>query len=332
MQMPAVELHVHLEGTLEPELILALAERNRVVLPYADMDDLRSRYSFTGLQSFLDLYYANMAVLRTAEDFYDLTTAYLVRAREAGVRHAEVFLDIQAHTGRGIRAAEVLDGVKAALATSRDHGLTTGLIVTFLRHLPGAEALAALQELLALDAPLLGVGLCSTELTSHASEFAPAFDLARDHGLHTVAHAGEEGPAQNVWDVLDILHAERVDHGVRAMEDPVLVRRLAGERVPLTVCPLSNVRLRVVDTLADHPLRRMLEAGLVVTVNSDDPAYFGGYVDENLRQVAEVLSLGPDELLTLARNGVEAAFVDGARRAELDAEVTTWHQRLVAQG
>jgi adenosine deaminase len=332
MQMPTVELHVHLEGTLEPELIMALAERNRVVLPYADLDDLRSRYSFTDLQSFLDLYYANMAVLRTAEDFYDLTTAYLARARGAGVRHAEMFLDIQAHTGRGIPAAEVLDGVNAALATSRDHGLTTGLIVTFLRHLPGAEALAALQELLTLDAPLLGVGLCSTELTSHASEFAPAFDLARAHGLHAVAHAGEEGPAQNVWDVLDILHVERVDHGVRSLEDPALVQRLARERVPLTVCPLSNVRLRVVDTLADHPLRTMLDAGLVVTVNSDDPAYFGGYVDENLRQVAEVLSLGPDELLALARNGVESAFVDDARRAELDAEVTAWHQRLVTNG
>ncbi|WP_098484997.1 adenosine deaminase [Georgenia soli] len=329
MQMPAVELHVHLEGTLEPELIMALAERNRVELPYADLDDLRSRYSFTDLQSFLDLYYANMAVLRTAEDFHDLTTAYLARAREAGVRHAEVFLDVQAHTGRGIRAAEVIDGVTSALATGGDHGITTGLIVTFLRHLPGAEALATLQELLTLDAPLLGVGLCSTELTSHASEFAPAFDLARAHGLHAVAHAGEEGPPQNVWDVLDILRVERVDHGVRAMEDPVLVRRLADERVPLTVCPLSNVRLRVVDTIADHPLRTMLEAGLVVTVNSDDPAYFGGYVDENLRQVADALALGPEELLTLARNGVESAFVDDARRAELDAEVTAWHRGLV---
>ncbi|GAA3510288.1 adenosine deaminase [Georgenia daeguensis] len=331
MQMPAVELHVHLEGTLEPEMILALAERNRVELPYADLDDLRSRYSFVDLQSFLDLYYANMAVLRTAEDFHDLTTAYLLRARDAGVRHAEVFLDVQAHTGRGIPAAEVVDGVTSALARSGEHGLTSGLIVTFLRHLPGADALATLRELLALDAPLLGVGLCSTELTSHASEFAPAFDLARASGLHVVAHAGEEGPPQNVVDALDILHVERVDHGVRAMEDPALVARLARDRVPLTVCPLSNVRLRVVDTLADHPLRAMLDAGLVVTVNSDDPAYFGGYLDENLRQVAQTLDLGPDELHTLARNGVEAAFVDDARRAELGAEVTAWHRTLVAR-
>ena len=328
--MPAVELHVHLEGTLEPEMILALAERNRVELPYADLDDLRSRYSFVDLQSFLDLYYANMAVLRTAEDFHDLTTAYLLRARYAGVRHAEVFLDVQAHTGRGIPAAEVLDGVTSALARSGEHGLTSGLIVTFLRHLPGADALATLQELLALGTPLLGVGLCSTELTSHASEFAPAFDLARANGLHVVAHAGEEGPPQNVADALDILHVERVDHGVRAMEDPALVARLARDRVPLTVCPLSNVRLRVVDTLADHPLRAMLDAGLVVTVNSDDPAYFGGYVDENLREVARALDLGQDELYTLARNGVEAAFVDDARRAELGAEVSAWHRTLVA--
>ncbi len=323
--MPAVELHVHLEGTLEPELIFALAERNDVELPYTDLDDLRSRYSFTDLQSFLDLYYANMTVLRTAADFADLTNAYLARAAEAGVRHAEVFLDIQAHTGRGIPAAEVLAGVTGALgASEREHGLTSGLIVTFLRHLPGSEALAALEEILALDVPLLGVGLCSTELTSHASEFAPAFDLARANGLRLVAHAGEEGPPQNVTDVLDILKVERVDHGVRAMEDPAVVERLVRERVPLTVCPLSNVRLRVVDTIADHPLRAMLDAGLVVTVNSDDPAYFGGYVDENLRQVTEALDLGPQELTTLARNGVAAAFVDDARRQELSAEVDAW--------
>jgi adenosine deaminase len=245
------------------------------------------------------------------------------------VRHAEVFLDVQAHTGRGVPAAEVLAGVTEALAASeREHGLTSGLIVTLLRHLPGAEAVSALEELLALDVPLLGVGLCSTELTSHASEFAPAFDLARANGLRLVAHAGEEGPPQNVLDVLDVLHVERVDHGVRAMEDPAGVERLARDRVPLTVCPLSNVRLRVVDTIADHPLRKMLDAGLVVTVNSDDPAYFGGYVDENLRQVTEALDLGPEELLLLARNGVESAFVDDARRAQLGAEVDAWYQQV----
>jgi adenosine deaminase len=325
MTLPLAELHVHLEGTLEPELILELAERNGVTLPYADLDDLRSRYEFTDLQSFLDLYYANMAVLRTEQDFADLTNAYLARARTAGVRHAEVFFDIQAHTERGVPAEVALAGVSGALqASEAEHGISSGLIVTFLRHLPGDDAVRALKEVIAADVPLLGIGLCSTEIGNPAEKFREVFHLARAEGLHVVAHAGEEGPAQNVWDVLEILGAERVDHGVRALEDDALVAHLVAERIPLTVCPLSNVRLRVVDTLADHPLPSMLERGLVVTVNSDDPAYFGGYVDDNVRQLVDGLGLTRDELRTLALNSFEASFVPPERRAELSAEVEAW--------
>ncbi|UNX53863.1 adenosine deaminase [Georgenia sp. TF02-10] len=322
--LPTAELHVHLEGTLEPEHVYALAERNRVRLPYADVADLRSRLDFTGLQHFLDLYYANMAVLRTEEDFADLTRAYLRRAARGGVRHAEVFLDLQAHTARGVPAEVVLAGVTDALAAAeREHGLSAGLIVTFLRHLPGDAALAALTEVLRLDAPLLGVGLCSSE-TGSAAPFRDAFALAAAHGLRRVAHAGEEGPAANVTEVLDVLGAERVDHGIRALEDDAVVERLAAEQVPLTLCPLSNVRLRVVRDLAAYPLRQMLRRGLRVTVNSDDPAYFGGYVDDNIRALTAALDLTADELATLARNAVDAAFVGDARRAELRAEVESW--------
>lgn len=324
MTIPTAELHLHLEGTLEPELIDALAERNGVELPWAGIDDLRSRYDFTGLQHFLDLYYANMAVLRTEEDFADLTRAYLARAAAGGVRHTEVFLDLQAHTARGIPAEVVLRGVSGALeAAEAEHGLTAGLIVTFLRHLPGEEATAALREALAVDVPLLGVGLCSSE-TGSAAPFREAFELAAAHGLHRVAHAGEEGPAANVTEVLDVLGVERVDHGLRSLEDDALVDRLAAERVPLTLCPLSNVRLQVVDSLDGYPLRELMDRGVVVTVNSDDPAYFGGYVDDNYREVTAALGLTTDELATLAHNSVEAAFVTADRRARLDAEIEEW--------
>lgn len=324
MTIPTAELHLHLEGTLEPELIDALAERNGVELPWAGIDDLRSRYDFTGLQDFLDLYYANMAVLRTEEDFADLTRAYLARAAAGGVRHTEVFLDLQAHTARGIPAEVVLRGVSGALeAAEAEHGLTAGLIVTFLRHLPGEEATAALREALAVDVPLLGVGLCSSE-TGSAAPFREAFELAAAHGLHRVAHAGEEGPAANVTEVLDVLGVERVDHGLRSLEDDALVDRLAAERVPLTLCPLSNVRLQVVDSLDGYPLRELMDRGVVVTVNSDDPAYFGGYVDDNYREVTAALGLTTDELATLAHNSVEAAFVTADRRARLDAEIEEW--------
>jgi adenosine deaminase len=320
---PAVELHVHVEGTLEPELILDLADRNQVELPYRDLDDLRARYAFTDLPDFLDLYYANMAVLRTVEDFAAMTDAYLVRAAAGGVRHVELFVDPQAHLARGVALEVVLEGVSGALAAAPE-GLTTGLIPCFLRDRPAAEAVEVLDALVRSGTPLVGVGLDSAEVGHPPTDFADVYARARAEGLHLVAHAGEEGPASYVRDAVDVLGVERVDHGIRSLDDPALVRRLADEAVPLTVCPLSNVRLRAVDTLADHPLARMLEAGLAVSVHSDDPAYFGGYVDDNHRAVAEALGLTRAQVRVLADNAVEAAFVDDARRAELRAEVAAW--------
>lgn len=320
---PAVELHVHVEGTLEPELIGELADRGGVALPYADLDDLRARYAFTDLGHFLDLYYANMAVLRTADDFAATTRAYLERAAAGGVRHVELFVDPQAHLARGVPLEAVLEGVAGALAAA-PAGMTTGIIPCFLRDRPVAEALEVLDALVRSDVGLVGVGLDSAEVGHPPSDFAEVYARARAEGLRLVAHAGEEGPAAYVTEALDVLGVERIDHGIRSLEDPTLVRRLAEAAVPLTVCPLSNVRLRVVDTLADHPLARMLDAGLAVSVHSDDPAYFGGYVDDNHRAVAEALDLSPDQIRTLAENAVEAAFVDDARRAELRAEVAAW--------
>jgi adenosine deaminase len=320
---PVVELHVHVEGTLEPELILDLADRNQVELPYRDLDDLRARYAFTDLPDFLDLYYANMAVLRTAEDFAAMTDAYLVRAAAGGVRHVELFVDPQAHLARGVALEVVLEGVSGALAAA-PAGITTGLIPCFLRDRPAAEAVEVLDALVRSGTPLVGVGLDSAEVGHPPTDFADVYARARAEGLHLVAHAGEEGPASYVRDAVDVLGVERVDHGIRSLDDPALVRRLADEAVPLTVCPLSNVRLRAVDTLADHPLARMLEAGLAVSVHSDDPAYFGGYVDDNHRAVADALGLTRAQVRVLADNAVEAAFVDDARRAELRAEVAAW--------
>ena len=322
---PAVELHVHVEGTLEPELIMELAERNRVSLPYADLDDLRARYAFTDLQHFLDLYYANMAVLRTAEDFAAMTTAYLLRAAAGGLRHVELFVDPQAHLVRGVPLEAVLEGVGGALAAAPD-GITSGLIPNFLRDRPVDEASEVLDALLASGADLLGIGLDSAEVGHPPGDFADVYARARAAGLRLVAHAGEEGPASYVTDALDVLGVERVDHGIRCLDDHALVRRLVDEAVPLTVCPLSNVRLRTVDTLADHPLPGMLDVGLAVSVHSDDPAYFGGYVDDNHRAVREALGLDHAQVRTLADNAVSAAFVDDRRRAELHVEVAAWAQ------
>jgi adenosine deaminase len=322
MMLPKAELHLHLEGTLEPETILRLGERNKVALPYRDVDDLAARYRFADLKSFLDLYYANMATLRTAQDFADMTHAYLARAATAGVRHAEVFLDPQAHTMRGVPLGEVLDGVGAALrAGPQAYAISTGLIITMLRDLSAESAMRTLTEILRSGAPILGVGLDSAEIGNPPSKFRAVFDRARAEGLHTVAHAGEEGPPAYVWEALDQLGAERIDHGVRCLEDERLVARLAEERIPLTVCPLSNVRLRVVRRLADHPLPRMIEAGLLVTVNSDDPAYFGGYVDDNYNALATEFDLDDAALAGLARNSVTASFLEPARRAALLAEI-----------
>ncbi len=314
--LPKAELHLHIEGTFEPELIFALAERNRVRLPYASIGELRRAYEFTNLQSFLDLYYAAMAVLRTEADFAELTHAYFARAREQGVVHAELFFDPQAHTARGVPFETVIDGLWSAVRESEArYGITSKLIMCFLRDQSADSAMTTLERALPYGERIVAVGLDSAEAGNPPAKFARVFERALAEGWKTVAHAGEEGPPAYVWEALDLLRVSRVDHGVRSLEDPRLVARLRDERIPLTVCPLSNVKLRVVDTLRDHPLGRMLDAGLVATVNSDDPAYFGGYAGDNFREVAAALALSDDTLVTLARNSFEAAFLAERQRA-----------------
>jgi adenosine deaminase len=322
---PCAELHLHIEGTLEPDLVFALAERNGVELPDPDVGVLRSRYAFTDLQSFLDLYYENMAVLRTEADFAQMTRAYLARARGAGVRHAEIMFDPQAHLARGVPLATSVGGIASVLRTSEaEFGISTGLIAAFLRDRPAEEALEVLEDLLAMDAPIIGIGLDSAEVGNPPSGFTAVYDRARRAGLHLVAHAGEEGPPSYITGALDDLGVERIDHGIRCLDDPALVDRLVAEQIPLTVCPLSNVRLRAVPSLAEHPLRRLLGAGVMVTISSDDPAYFGGYVDDNLHAVREVHKLTDDELATLAVNSFRASFLDDERCDALVAEVEHW--------
>ncbi|MHA7240021.1 adenosine deaminase [Arthrobacter sp. TMS1-12-1] len=323
--LPCAELHLHIEGTLEPELIFALAARNGITLPYSDPADLAARYAFTDLQSFLDLYYANMDVLRTEEDFADMTRAYLRRAAAAGVRHAEIMMDPQAHLARGVPLETCINGVVAALSTSEaDAGISTSLIAAFLRDRPPAEALAVLHDLLAMDAPIIGIGLDSAEVGYPPSLFREVYDVARAAGLKCVAHAGEEGPPAYVWEALDLLGADRIDHGIRCLEDAALVERLVADQVPLTVCPLSNVRLRAVDAIGDHPLPHMLARGLNVSVHSDDPAYFGGYLDDNVAALVDAFGLSVDDRARLAANSVRSAFVGEGRRRQLLAEIEDW--------
>ncbi|WP_186628070.1 adenosine deaminase [Rhodococcus sp. BP22] len=309
MSLPLAELHMHIEGSLEPDQIFRFAERNGIRLPYADIDELRGLYEFSDLQSFLDLYYANTSVLRTAEDFADLGRAYFARAKVAGITHAEVFFDPQAHTSRGVALEAVVEGLADAAASSeREFGVTSGLIASILRDKPVLHANKLLEDLLAMKAPIIGLGLDSAEVGFPPSLFVDVFARARAEGLHVVAHAGEEGPAEYIWQALDLLGAERIDHGVRCLEDEALVNRLVEEEIPLTVCPFSNVRLKVVDTLADHPIRQMIERGLVVTVNSDDPAYFGGYVDDNFAALTDQVGLTEREREILYDNSIRASF------------------------
>jgi adenosine deaminase len=322
MPLPKAELHLHIEGTLEPELAFRLAERNGIDLPYRDVDELSAKYDFQDLQSFLDLYYATMDVLRTERDFTDLAEAYLTRARQQGVRHAEIFFDPQAHTGRGVPFETVLNGLRAALADSEPRfGVSTALILCFLRDQSPESAMSTLEQALEYRDALTGVGLDSAEVGYPPSLFREVFARAREEGLHRVAHAGEEGPPSYIWEALDVLDVERIDHGVRSLEDDALVERLRSGRIPLTVCPLSNVRLRVVPELAQHPLPRMLDAGLLVTLNSDDPAYFGGYVEDNFAAVRDELGLDEDTLRSLAVNSINSSFLDETRRQALLDEI-----------
>lgn len=322
--LPKAELHVHIEGTLEPEMMFALAQRNGVALPWASVEATRAAYAFTDLQSFLDLYYAGAAALVTARDFSDLALAYFTRAHADGVVHAELFFDPQTHTARGIRLATVLDGLERGCEQARVRfGITSRLIMCFLRHLSEEDGFATLAEAMPELTRIHGVGLDSSERGHPPAKFARLFARCRELGLHVVAHAGEEGPPAYIVEALDLLRAERIDHGVRAADDPALLARLAREQIPLTVCPLSNIKLCVFRTLAGHNLKQLMDAGLKITINSDDPAYFGGYIAANYVETARALHLTRADLKRIARNSLEASFVHDAARepwlARLDA-------------
>jgi adenosine deaminase len=323
--LPVAELHIHIEGTLEPELLVKLAARNGTWMPVLDVEELRAQYSFDSLQSFLDLHYANLRVLKIEQDFYDLASAYLTRAAAAGVRRAEIFFDPQTHLANGVPLEEVFGGLTAALTeAAKDHGISADLIPCFLRDLGPEAADAMLRASLPFRDSFIGVGLDSTELGHPPVLFTEVYKMAAAEGLRLVAHAGEEGGPDYVRGALDQLRVERVDHGVRSMEDPELVARLRAEQVALTVCPLSNVALRVVPSLGEHPLPRMLDAGLLATVNSDDPAYFGGYVDDNLAAVRREFGFDDEQLARLARNSFDACFAPEADKQRWKAEVDSW--------
>ena len=322
--LPVAELHIHIEGTLEPELLVDLAARNGTWMPTLDLGELRAQYQFDSLQSFLDVHHANLRVLKIEKDFYDLASAYLTRAAAAGVRRAEIFFDPQTHLANGVPLEEVFGGLTAALADgAREHGISADLILCFLRHLGADAADAVLRASLPFRDSFIGVGLDSTEVGYPPTLFQEVYQLAAAEGLRLVAHAGEEGGPDYVWQALDLLKVERVDHGVRSMEDPELVARLRAEQVPLTVCPLSNVALRVVPALSQHMLPGMLDAGLLATVNSDDPAYFG-YVDDNMAAVQREFGFGDEQLARLARNSFDASFAPEANKQRWKAEVDTW--------
>ena len=307
--MPKAELHIHIEGSLEPEMIFALAQRNKVELPYAGVEALRAAYAFTNLQSFLDLYYAGASVLLTERDFYDMAWAYFEKAKADHVVRAELFFDPQTHTARGVPMQAVIEGLSWACSDARAKlGISADMILCFLRHLSEDDALATLEEALPWRDRFIGVGLDSSEVGHPPEKFARVFARARAMGLHAVAHAGEEGPPAYIWSALDVLKVERIDHGVQAIHDPALMQRLVDTRMPLTVCPLSNLKLCVFRDLAQHNLGQMLDAGVRVTVNSDDPAYFGGYLLENYLQTFAALHLNAQHAYRLAANSIEASF------------------------
>ncbi|MEO8249973.1 MAG: adenosine deaminase [Burkholderiales bacterium] len=328
--MPKAELHIHIEGSLEPELMFALAERNSIALPYQDVEALRRAYEFDDLQSFLDIYYAGAAVLRTEQDFHDMAWAYLQRAAADNVLRAEIFFDPQTHTARGVPMEVVIGGLHRACVNAGEQlGVSAALILCFLRHLSEEEAFETLEQALPFRHQFIGVGLDSSERGHPPEKFAGVFARAKELGLHRVAHAGEEGPAAYVRTALDVLAVERIDHGVRSLEDPALVSRLASKRVALTVCPLSNVKLRVFPDMAAHNLRQLLDAGLAATVNSDDPAYFGGYINENFVQVFGATDLDATHAYALARNSFEASFADSASKAIWLARLDDTFDRFV---
>lgn len=320
--LPKAELHLHIEGSLEPELLFELAQRNAVSIRFDSVEQLRAAYQFEDLQSFLDIYYEGAGVLITERDFYDLTWAYLQKASEQNVRHAEIFFDAQTHTNRGVPFETVVTGIHRALeAGRREYGITSHLILCFLRHLSEEQAMQTLDQALPFKDRIVGVGLDSSEAGHPPRKFVRVFARAREHGFRVVAHAGEEGPPEYVREALDLLGAERIDHGVRSIEDAELMERLAREQIPLTVCPLCNVKLRVFRSMAEHNLKQMLDAGLVVTVNSDDPAYFEGYVTENYLATQRALDLSRDDVRRLAANSFKASFIGEDQRSSLLEEL-----------
>lgn len=323
--LPKAELHLHIEGSLEPELMFALAQRNKLAIPFASVEDVRAAYDFSNLQDFLDIYYQGMGVLIEEQDFYDLTMAYLQRAKADNVRHVEIFFDPQGHTERGVAFASVINGIALALADGeRDLGISYRLIMCFLRHLSEEEAFATLEQAKPHLHLIHGVGLDSSELGHPPSKFARVFAACRELGMKLVAHAGEEGPPDYVYEALDVLKIDRIDHGNRALEDTALVKRLADKGICLTVCPLSNLKLCVVDDLHNHPLKTMLDHGLKATVNADDPSYFGGYVNDNFQAVAGALELSRDELITLARNSFTGSFLSEDDKAQHLADIARY--------
>jgi adenosine deaminase len=320
--LPKCELHIHIEGSLEPELMFALARRNNIRLPYDSVEAVRRAYQFGNLQDFLDVYYLGMSVLITEQDFYDLAFAYLTRAQADNVRHVEMFFDPQGHTSRGIAFSTVIDGLHRAIVDAEQKlGVSASLIMCFLRHLEESDAEKTLEAALPYKDRIVGIGLDSSEKGHPPSKFKRVFARARDAGFFLTAHAGEEGPASYVWEALDVLGVGRIDHGNHALDDETLVGRLAREKMALTVCPLSNLRLRVVDDLRRHPLRHMLDKDLRVTINSDDPAYFGGYVNQNYTAISQALTLSRDEIAAIVRNGFYASLMSEAKKTEALAEV-----------
>jgi adenosine deaminase len=329
-EMPKAELHIHIEGSLEPELIFALAQRNGVQLPYANVEALRAAYAFTNLQSFLDIYYAGASVLLHEQDFYDMAWAYLERAAADNVVHAEIFFDPQTHTERGVPMSVVVNGLHRACSDAKQKlGVDAQLILCFLRHLSEADALKTFDEALPFKGKFIGVGLDSSEVGHPPEKFKNVFAKAKAEGLHLVAHAGEEGPPAYIWSALDVLQVERIDHGVQATKDPALMARLAKERVPLTVCPFSNQKLCVFPDLADHNIGELLDAGLCVTINSDDPAYFGGYLNDNFVGTFAASGLNAQQAYALARNSFEASFVSETQRQVWLHELKLCFERFV---
>jgi adenine deaminase len=314
-RMPKAELHIHIEGSLEPELIFALAARNGVQLPYASVEELRSAYAFSNLQSFLDIYYAGASVLLREQDFYDMARAYFVKAAADNVVHAELFFDPQTHTARGVSMQTVINGLhRACVDAQAELGISAALILCFLRHLSEEEAFATLEQALPFRDQLIGIGLDSGEVGNPPEKFARVFARCRELGFHLVAHAGEEGPPAYVWTALDLLKVERIDHGVQSSKDAALMQRLAQDRIALTVCPLSNLKLCVFPDLASHNVRQLLDAGLAATVNSDDPAYFGGYMNDNFTQTFAATGLNVQHAYMLARNSFEASFIEASMK------------------